>query len=72
MTITVTFAHDLQYITWISDNKVAWTLNVAGMAADSAVQISARPVPQEPMVCPNHPYWLDKHANTYQTIVHYS
>ncbi|KAI0036059.1 beta-glucan synthesis-associated [Vararia minispora EC-137] len=37
------------YITWISDNKAAWTLNAAGMGADSAVQISARPVPQEPM-----------------------
>ncbi|KAG8218548.1 glycoside hydrolase family 16 protein [Butyriboletus roseoflavus] len=41
--------HVFLYITWVSDNKVAWTLNVAGMAADSAVQISARPVPQEPM-----------------------
>ncbi|KAN0097549.1 glycoside hydrolase family 16 protein [Tylopilus felleus] len=40
---------DNAYITWISDNKVAWTFNVAGMAADPAVQISARPVPQEPM-----------------------
>lgn len=39
----------LQYITWVSDNKISWTLNVAGMAADSAVEISARPVPQEPM-----------------------
>ncbi|KAF8559193.1 glycoside hydrolase family 16 protein [Imleria badia] len=40
---------DEAYITWISDNKVAWTLSVAGMAADSTVQISGRPVPQEPM-----------------------
>ncbi|KAG6378626.1 glycoside hydrolase family 16 protein [Boletus reticuloceps] len=40
---------DKAYITWISDNKVAWMLNVAGMAADPAVQISSRPVPQEPM-----------------------
>ncbi|KIM68922.1 glycoside hydrolase family 16 protein [Scleroderma citrinum Foug A] len=40
---------DNAYITWVSNNQVAWTLNVAGMGADSAVQISARPVPQEPM-----------------------
>ncbi|KAF8450630.1 glycoside hydrolase family 16 protein [Boletus edulis BED1] len=40
---------DKAYITWISDNKVAWMLNVAGMAADPAAQISRRPVPQEPM-----------------------
>ncbi|KIM91198.1 glycoside hydrolase family 16 protein [Piloderma croceum F 1598] len=37
------------YITWISNNQTAWTLNVAGMGANSATQISARPVPQEPM-----------------------
>jgi len=40
---------DNAYITWIADNKVAWTLMAAGMGADDAVQISARPVPQEPM-----------------------
>lgn len=40
---------DNAYITWISNNQVSWTLNVAGMGADPAVQISARPVPQEPM-----------------------
>ncbi|THH13791.1 hypothetical protein EW146_g6466 [Bondarzewia mesenterica] len=40
---------DNAYITWVSDNKTAWTLNVAGMAADSLVEISGRPVPQEPM-----------------------
>ncbi|KAG9317367.1 beta-glucan synthesis-associated [Chiua virens] len=40
---------DNAYITWISNNKVAWTLNVAGMGADSAVQISGRTIPQEPM-----------------------
>jgi hypothetical protein len=39
------------YITWISNNQPAWTLNVAGMVADTAVQISARPITQEPMVC---------------------
>ncbi|OCH92193.1 beta-glucan synthesis-associated [Obba rivulosa] len=40
---------DDAYITWIANNKQAWTLNVAGMAADSAVEISDRPVSQEPM-----------------------
>jgi len=41
--------YDNAYITWISNGQVAWTLNQAGMAADSTVQISARPIPQEPM-----------------------
>ncbi|KIJ20369.1 glycoside hydrolase family 16 protein [Paxillus involutus ATCC 200175] len=40
---------DNAYVTWVSNNEVAWTLNVAGMGADSAAQISARPIPQEPM-----------------------
>jgi hypothetical protein len=40
----------LQYITWISDNKIAWTFMGAGVGADDIVQIAARPVPQEPMV----------------------
>ena len=39
-----------QYITWVSDNKVAWTLNSPGLGPDPSVAISARPVPQEPMV----------------------
>ena len=39
-----------QYITWIADDKVAWTLMAGGVGADDAVQISARPIPQEPMV----------------------
>jgi len=37
------------YITWIADGKTAWTMRAPGMAADSRVEISARPVPQEPM-----------------------
>jgi beta-glucanase (GH16 family) len=41
---------DKAYVTWISDNKAAWTLNAAGMGADDVVKIAARPVPQEPMV----------------------
>ena len=38
-----------QYISWIADSKLAWTLNEAGMAADNLVEIGPRPVPQEPM-----------------------
>ncbi|KAJ6470524.1 beta-glucan synthesis-associated [Mycena sanguinolenta] len=37
------------YISWITNNKVSWTLNVGGLGADAATEISARPVPQEPM-----------------------
>lgn len=40
---------DNAYITWISNNQATWTLNAAGMGADPTVQISARPVSQEPM-----------------------
>jgi beta-glucan synthesis-associated protein KRE6 len=40
---------DSAYITWINNGKAAWTLHVAGMGADSEVEIAARPVPQEPM-----------------------
>lgn len=37
------------YITWISSNQIAWTLKAAGLGPDPSVQISARPVAQEPM-----------------------
>ncbi|KAJ3784212.1 glycoside hydrolase family 16 protein [Lentinula aff. detonsa] len=40
---------DDAYITWYSSGTPAWTLNVAGMGADTATEISARPIPQEPM-----------------------
>ncbi|KAJ3550293.1 hypothetical protein NMY22_g568 [Coprinellus aureogranulatus] len=40
---------DNAYISWISDGALAWTLRSPGMGADSRVEISARPVPQEPM-----------------------
>ncbi|KAF8898908.1 beta-glucan synthesis-associated [Infundibulicybe gibba] len=40
---------DSAYIHWTSNGKIDWTLNQAGMAADPRVEISARPVPQEPM-----------------------
>ncbi|KAJ6499903.1 glycoside hydrolase family 16 protein [Mycena vitilis] len=41
--------YDDGYISWISGDKLAWTIKAGGVAADPAVQISARPVPQEPM-----------------------
>ncbi|PBL01189.1 beta-glucan synthesis-associated protein [Armillaria gallica] len=41
--------YDDGYITWINNNKAAWTLKGPGVAADTRVEISARPVPQEPM-----------------------
>ncbi|KAJ8515335.1 hypothetical protein ONZ45_g7216 [Pleurotus djamor] len=40
---------DDAYIIWISDNKMSWTLNAAGLGSDPTVQISARPIAQEPM-----------------------
>jgi beta-glucanase (GH16 family) len=40
---------DNSYISWIANDKVAWTLNYGALAADTRVEISARPVPQEPM-----------------------
>ncbi|KAL0959642.1 hypothetical protein HGRIS_011344 [Hohenbuehelia grisea] len=40
---------DDAYITWIANNAISWTLHAAGMASDPLVEISARPVPQEPM-----------------------
>lgn len=39
-----------KYITWVSDNKVSWTLNAPGVGPDPSVEISARQVSQEPMV----------------------
>ncbi|KAF8648209.1 hypothetical protein AX16_006348 [Volvariella volvacea WC 439] len=40
---------DDSYITWVNNGEQSWTLMGAGMAADDAAEISARPVPQEPM-----------------------
>ncbi|THV03459.1 beta-glucan synthesis-associated [Dendrothele bispora CBS 962.96] len=37
------------YITWVNDDKPAWTIKAGGVAADPQVQIGARPIPQEPM-----------------------
>jgi beta-glucanase (GH16 family) len=40
---------DNAYISWISNNALSWTLMSGGLAADTNVEISARPIPQEPM-----------------------
>ncbi|TFK37538.1 beta-glucan synthesis-associated protein KRE6 [Crucibulum laeve] len=40
---------DDAYITWVNDGKQAWTLYSAGMGPDSKTEISARPIPLEPM-----------------------
>ncbi|KAK7044475.1 GH16 domain-containing protein [Favolaschia claudopus] len=37
------------YITWITNNKMTWTLNAAGMGADTETGISARPITDEPL-----------------------
>lgn len=47
----VSVRYDNAYITWLSDGVPVWTLYSAGMGPDTATEISARPVPQEPMVC---------------------
>ncbi|KAJ7103721.1 glycoside hydrolase family 16 protein [Mycena epipterygia] len=41
--------YGFEYISWISDNQLAWTIKAAGLGADNETQIGARPVPQEPM-----------------------
>ncbi|KAJ6567708.1 beta-glucan synthesis-associated [Mycena vulgaris] len=41
--------YDDAYISWITDDKLAWTIKAAGLAADPQTEIAARPVPQEPM-----------------------
>jgi len=41
--------YDTAYISWIANSQLAWTLNAPGMGIDQLVNISARPVPQEPM-----------------------
>ncbi|KXN92138.1 Beta-glucan synthesis-associated protein KRE6 [Leucoagaricus sp. SymC.cos] len=40
---------DNAYITWVNDDKPAWTIYAGGLATDSRSEISARPIPQEPM-----------------------
>ncbi|KAL1677314.1 glycoside hydrolase family 16 protein [Schizophyllum commune] len=40
---------DDAYVTWLNDGQHAWTITAGGLAPDPAVEIGARPVPQEPM-----------------------
>ena len=39
------------YITWFADGKESWTMTADTIGADSTTEISARIVPEEPMVC---------------------
>ncbi|EEB86994.1 hypothetical protein MPER_15864, partial [Moniliophthora perniciosa FA553] len=41
--------YDEGYITWLTDNKKVCTVMGNGLSADPRIEISARPVPQEPM-----------------------
>ncbi|KAH7912998.1 glycoside hydrolase family 16 protein [Hygrophoropsis aurantiaca] len=43
------YANNSGYISWITNDEVAWTLDAGGMAADDLTEISDRPVSQEPM-----------------------
>lgn len=38
------------YISWINDGEYVWRVGAGGVAANQLSQISARPVPKEPMV----------------------
>lgn len=40
---------DDSYITWVQNDKNAWTLFGSALGPDPAVEISSRPIPQEPM-----------------------
>lgn len=40
---------DDAYIEWINDGKAAWLLQGEGLGPDSAVEISTRPIPMEPL-----------------------
>ncbi|RDB17777.1 Beta-glucan synthesis-associated protein KRE6 [Hypsizygus marmoreus] len=40
---------DNAYISWINDGKLAWTVKQGGLKKDPRVEISERPIPQEPM-----------------------
>ncbi|KIY63440.1 glycoside hydrolase family 16 protein [Cylindrobasidium torrendii FP15055 ss-10] len=43
------YAADDAYISWINNDQLAWTIEAAGVGADDNVEISARPVPEEPL-----------------------
>jgi hypothetical protein len=37
------------YVTWVNNGKQAWTIRGAAMAANTAAEVSGRPVSEEPM-----------------------
>ncbi|KIY71399.1 glycoside hydrolase family 16 protein [Cylindrobasidium torrendii FP15055 ss-10] len=37
------------YIEWVVEDKTSWRVNAAGLGPDTTAEISARPIPQEPM-----------------------
>ncbi|KIM32094.1 glycoside hydrolase family 16 protein [Serendipita vermifera MAFF 305830] len=43
------YESDNAYITWINNDKLAWTLHAGGMGPDPLARISERVIPQEPM-----------------------
>lgn len=43
------YESDGGYITWINDNKKAWRLGAGGLGDNPISQVSARPVPKEPL-----------------------
>ncbi|KIM32090.1 glycoside hydrolase family 16 protein [Serendipita vermifera MAFF 305830] len=43
------YQSDNAFVTWINDNKLAWTLHGGGMGADPIAKISERVIPTEPM-----------------------
>ena len=44
------YEEDGAYITWINNDKKAWRVGAGGVGANPLTQISARPIPKEPMV----------------------
>ena len=59
-----------QYISWVANGKLAWTLQQSIMGPDNVVGISGRPIPQEPMVSLRDrsstplPYRVDVHPRS--------
>lgn len=56
-----------KYISWITNDQVAWTLDASGMTSDALTEISDRPIPQEPMVH-DLPYLCVRQLKSYPTV----
>lgn len=41
---------DKAHVTWVNDDKLAWTLHAGGMGSDPIAEIGERVIPAEPMV----------------------